>query len=92
MSPNPDHSENLVALRRIEGQIRGIQRMVEEKYYCIDIIHQISAVKGALGKIEEKILTKHLHNCVTDAVKGNSETERQEKLQEIIELLNLLRK
>ena len=55
MGTNPSHVDNLVALRRIEGQVRGVQRMVEERKYCIDILNQIYAVKGALGRVEEKI-------------------------------------
>ncbi|MHC4291267.1 MAG: metal-sensitive transcriptional regulator [Planctomycetota bacterium] len=92
MAPNPDHSDNSVALRRIEGQVRGVQRMVEEKKYCVDILTQISAIKGALARVEENILRKHLQHCVTDAVKGGTETERQEKLEEIVNLLHLFRK
>ena len=92
MAKNPDHSDNIVALRRIEGQIRGLQRMVEQRQYCIDILNQISAVKGALKRIEEKILTKHLRHCVTDAVKGDCEAEREKKLGEIMDLLHLFRK
>ena len=56
MKQNPDHKDNLVALRRIEGQVRGVQKMVEERKYCIDILNQIYAIKGALGRVEEKIL------------------------------------
>ena len=92
MATHPDHSDNSVALRRIEGQVRGVQRMVEEKKYCVDILTQISAIKGALARVEENILRKHLQHCVTDAVKGGTETERQEKLEEIVNLLHLFRK
>ena len=56
MTKNPDHQDNLVALRRIEGQVRGVQKMIEERKYCIDILNQIHAVKGALSKVEERIL------------------------------------
>ena len=73
MKDNPSHEQNLIALRRIEGQVRGIQRMIENREYCIDILNQIHAVKGALGRVEEKILKKHLQNCVTEAVKGDCE-------------------
>jgi DNA-binding FrmR family transcriptional regulator len=89
---NPDHTDNLAALRRVEGQVRGIQKMIEGRKYCIDILTQIHAVKGALGRIEEKILRKHFQHCVTNAVKGASEKERQEKLGEIIELIRQTRK
>jgi len=84
MGDNPDHEDNLLALRRIEGQVRGIQRMIEDRQYCIDILNQIYAVKGALAKVEEKILERHFRHCVTQAVKGSSERQKQEKLDEIL--------
>ena len=89
---NPDHQANLVALRRIEGQVRGVQGMIEKRAYCIDIINQVAAIRGALARVEEKILGKHFRNCVTDAVKGSSETEKQQKLDEIIKLINQTRR
>lgn len=92
MKKNPSHKENLVALRRIEGQVRGIQRMVEERKYCIDILNQIYAIKGALGRVEEKILEKHLLHCVTEAVKGTPEKEKQQKLDEILKLIHQTRR
>ena len=92
MKEHPDHADNLVALRRIEGQVRGIQRMIEERKYCIDILNQISAIKGALGRVEEKILQKHLRNCVTEAVQGNSGKEREQKLDEIVKLIRQTRR
>ncbi len=92
MKKNPNHSENLVALRRIEGQVRGVQKMIEERKYCIDILNQIHAVKGALGRVEEKILEKHFEYCVTEAVKGTSEKEKQRKLDEILKLIHQTRR
>jgi DNA-binding FrmR family transcriptional regulator len=68
-----------VALRRIEGQVRGVQRMIEERKYCIDILNHIYAVKGAFGRVEEKILEKHFRNCVTEAVRGSSEKEKNKR-------------
>ena len=92
MIKNPSHEDNLVALRRIEGQVRGVQRMIEERKYCIDILNQIYAVKGALGRVEEKILEKHFRNCVTEAVKGSSEKEKQQKMDEIFKLIHQTRR
>jgi DNA-binding FrmR family transcriptional regulator len=89
---NPDHMNNIVALRRIEGQVRGIQKMIEDRKYCIDILTQIHAIKGALGRIEEKILEKHFRHCVTNAVKGASEKEKEQKLDEILKLIHQTRK
>lgn len=92
MKKHPSHDDNLVALRRIEGQVRGIQKMVQNRKYCIDILNQIYAIKGALGRVEEKILKKHFQHCVTEAIKGTSEIEKQQKLDEILKLINQTRK
>ncbi len=92
MKKNPSHKDNVVALRRIEGQVRGVQRMIEDRKYCIDVLNQIHAVKGALGRVEEKILEKHFEHCVTDAVKGTSEKEKQQKLYEILKLIHQTRR
>jgi len=92
MKKHPDHSGNLVALRRIEGQVRGAHKMVEDRKYCVDILTQIQAIKGALSRVEEKILEKHFQHCVTDAVKTGSEKEQQQKLDEILKLIHRTRK
>ena len=92
MVQNPDHQENIVALKRIEGQVRGVQRMIEDREYCVDILNQIHAVKGALGRVEEKILQKHFRHCVTTAIIGSSEKEKQQKLDEILNLINRTRR
>jgi len=89
---NPCHKESLVALKRIEGQVRGLQKMIEDNQYCIDLLTQISAVKGALTRVEDKILEKHLHSCVTTAVHGTSRKEKDQKLKEVIELIQRTRK
>ncbi|MBN1795113.1 MAG: metal-sensitive transcriptional regulator [Sedimentisphaerales bacterium] len=92
MKKYPSHNEHLAALRRIEGQIRGIGNMIEERKYCIDILTQISAIKGALSRVEEKILEKHFQHCVTDAIKGSSEKEKQIKMDEILRLIHQTRR
>ena len=92
MKKNPSHEANLIALRRIEGQVRGVQKMITDRKYCIDILNQIYAVRGALARVEEKILEKHLQNCVTQAVRGSSEKEKQQKLREILKLIHQTRK
>jgi DNA-binding FrmR family transcriptional regulator len=88
MTQNPDHSSTLSALRRIEGQVRGVQRMVEEKQYCIDILNQIAAVKGALSTVEKRILERHFQHCVKNAMTGDSEAETSQKISEIMDLIN----
>jgi CsoR family transcriptional regulator, copper-sensing transcriptional repressor len=92
MERYPDHSDNLVSLRRIEGQVRGVQRMIEEGKYCVDILNQIHAVIAALARIEDKVLEKHFAGCVKDAVNGKSAEEKKKKLEEILSLIRQFRK
>ena len=91
MATISEHKDNLVALRRIEGQIRGVQRMIGDRKYCIDILNQIQAVKGALARIEENILKKHLESCVAEAIKGACEEEKQQKMDEVLKLIRRVR-
>ena len=92
MKKHPDHIDNLVALRRIEGQVRGVQGMIADRKYCIDILTQIHAIKGALSRVEEKILEKHFEHCVAEAIKGTSDEEKQQKMDEILKLIHQTRK
>lgn len=92
MKKNPSHNEKLIALRRIEGQVRGLQKMIEEKRYCVDILTQISSVNAALLRVQDKILETHMNSCVKSALKGKSEMDRQKKISEIFELLKKFRK
>ncbi len=81
------HMEQVARLKRIEGQIRGVQRMIEEERYCIDILNQLQAVEAAIKRVEANILRKHLQGCVATAVRTGSEREQDAKLDEIIKLL-----
>jgi DNA-binding FrmR family transcriptional regulator len=76
-----DKSSHLKRLRRIEGQIRGLQRMVEEDKYCIDILTQVSAATKALQSFSLELLEEHLAHCVADAVRTGG-TEADEKVRE----------
>ncbi len=79
--------ENQEVLRRLktaEGHLRGIQRMVEDGEYCIDVIRQIQAVQSALNKVSSQILDQHLNSCLITAVKGDDPSERERVLKEII--------
>src|SRR5574341_1224864 len=76
----------LARLRRIEGQIQGIQRMVEEEKYCVDIMLQISAIQGALGQVSKVLMARHIETCVLDSVKAGTERERARKMEELIEV------
>ena len=86
------HQEQLEFLKKIEGQVRGIQKMIEEGRYCVDILTQIYSVIGALHRVKNDIFEKHLQTCVVEALKGKSETEKNKKISEIIELVNKFRK
>jgi DNA-binding FrmR family transcriptional regulator len=71
-------------LKRIEGQVRGIYKMIEEDKYCVDIIHQIIAVRAALAKVGEAILESHVHGCVKDAIINEGGDEKIDELMTVI--------
>ena len=86
------HLEEIVRLKRIEGQIRGIQKMIGEKRYCIDILTQLSSVVGAIKSVEENILSRHLRGCVHESFRGGNKEDKGKKIEEIIEVLKKFRK
>jgi DNA-binding FrmR family transcriptional regulator len=77
----------LKRLSRIEGQVRGLGRMVEEDRYCIDIVTQVSAVRAALRRAEEEILRDHVAHCVEHAIASGDKDDQRQKIAEIIEVL-----
>ena len=81
-----DHRDNIQRLKIVEGHIRGIQRMLEDDKYCIDIIRQIQAVQAALNKISANLLDGHLNSCLLSAIQGDDPTERTRVLTEITEV------
>ena len=86
------HEEELIRLRRIEGQIRGVQKMIEEKRYCVDILTQLSSIVGAIKGVEENILERHLKGCVQHSfIRGKSE-DKTKKIDEVIKVLKKFRK
>ncbi|MBT3069907.1 metal-sensitive transcriptional regulator [Rhodomicrobium sp. Az07] len=80
--------KRLGRLARIEGQVRGISRMVAEDRYCIDIITQIAAVQAALRKVESEILENHVSHCVEHAIQSGNAEEQRTKVAELMEVLN----
>lgn len=92
MRQQTTHEGQLAFLKKIEGQVRGIQKMIEDGRYCVDIITQVHSAIGALYRVEDQIFKKHLDNCVANALKGSSEKEKQEKITEIMELIARFRK
>ena len=78
----------LKRLSRIEGQVRGIARMVEEDRYCIDIVNQILAVRAALRRAEDEILRDHVGHCVEHAIASGNRQEQRKKVAEIMDVLS----
>jgi CsoR family transcriptional regulator, copper-sensing transcriptional repressor len=87
MDPETKH-QALTRLRRIQGQVQGIQRMVEGDKYCVDIMLQISAVQGALERVSKLLMHRHMESCVTDSMKTGSDRERAKKIEELIEVFS----
>jgi DNA-binding FrmR family transcriptional regulator len=73
-------------LNRVEGQVRGIGRMVDEDRYCIDIVTQIGAVRAALRRIEEEVLRDHVGHCVEHAIRSGKPEEQRRKIAELMEV------
>lgn len=77
----------LARLKRIEGQVGGLSRMVDEDRYCVDILTQIHAVRAALHKVEEQILRDHVTHCVADAFSAGDLVDQQRKVEELVETI-----
>jgi len=77
----------LKRLHRIEGQVRGLSRMVEEDRYCIDIVTQIAAVRAALRRAEEEILRDHVAHCVEEAIASGDRTAQRRKIAELMDVV-----
>ena len=88
----PSHQDDLAQLARIEGQVRGVRKMVEEGRYCVDILRTLNAAVGGIKRVEDKILKRHLDCCVTGALKTSSRKERDQKIDEILGLISDFRK
>ena len=84
MTTIPTHQKLLPRLRRIEGQIRGITRMVEGRRYCIDIIQQLTAARRALDQVSLRMMNGHINTCVSDAIRKR---EGREKINELMQTI-----
>ncbi len=82
-----EHSNQLHRLNRIEGQVKGLSKMIEDHRYCIDIVTQIKAIKAALSAVETNVIEEHLNHCVYRAINSKSRSETDEMLSEIKNLL-----
>ncbi len=80
-------ASRLKRLSRIEGQVRGLARMVEENRYCIDIVTQIAAVRAALRRVEEDVLRDHISHCVAHAMASGNKADQAQKIDELMDVL-----
>ena len=80
MPPYPSHTDNLKRLKKIEGQVKGIQRMVDEGRYCIDIIQQITAARRALEQVALSVMRRHVDSCVSDAIRSKDGSQKVSEL------------
>lgn len=87
-----DKPKILHRLHRIEGQVRGVAQMVADERYCIDILHQLQAVKGALSRVESAILKDHAACCVADAIAANDSDDQRAKFHELVDLIERIKR
>ncbi len=85
--PSNGHAANRHRLRRIEGQVRGLQKMVEDDRYCADIITQIASVQEALRGVARNLMRNHLHHCATKALRSGKKQETEAMYDELLELI-----
>ncbi|MBN1697001.1 MAG: metal-sensitive transcriptional regulator [Spirochaetales bacterium] len=90
---NKRQSEEVITrLRKIEGQIRGIVKMIENERYCIDILSQTRAVVSAMRKVEDMVMYQHLHTCVAESMKSGSKEDRNRKIDEVMQMFSQFKK
>ena len=85
------HTSQMPRLNRIEGQVRGIKKMVEEGRYCVDILIQLRSVVGALQKVQELIFQHHIESCVHDSLHSDNLADKEAKIEEILKLISQFR-
>ena len=83
----PDKPALLNRLKRVEGQVRGVTRMIEDDRYCIDVLTQIQAVRAALNKVGAEMLKAHLGHCIESAIVAGDVDEQRHKAEELVQLL-----
>ncbi len=81
----------LTRLKRINGQVQGLQRMVEERRYCIDVLHQVAAVEAALHRAAAIILKNHLETCVSDTFECEKQCDKRDKVDELVRVFESMR-
>ena len=84
--PHENQTEVVRRLKSVEGHVRGVQRMIEDDAYCIDVVNQIVAIQRALKKVSTMVLDAHLHSCVTDAMRDPEGQGRAKVLDELLQV------
>ncbi len=84
MPKPPKHTESLTRLRKVEGQIQGIQHMLEERRYCIDVLQQVTAARRALDEVALQIMRGHINSCVSHAIRHQDGAEKVEELMQTL--------
>ena len=88
LAKNNDKEAIIKRLNRIEGQVKGIQKMVEEERYCVDILVQISAIRSAINRVGNIILENHIKGCVTNSIKEGDKIESEKSISELMDIIN----
>ena len=88
LHPSNDKDALIKRLKRIEGQVKGIQKMVEEERYCVDILVQISAIRSAINKVGSIILENHIKGCVTESIKHDDMEITEQTIQELMDTIS----
>ena len=87
MSKHPCHRKHLTKLNRIEGQVKAIKKMIEEDRYCVDILSQLKAVRGAVLRVQKEVLSTHIKNCVKSAIQSSDQRDTEQKIKEILKVM-----
>ena len=82
------YEDQIIRLRKIEGQVKGVQKMIRADRYCVDILTQIKSIKHALVRVEENILKRHIETCVRDAMRSGSQGDIDIKVTELMEVIS----
>lgn len=90
--PHAVNDATVRRLKRIEGQVRGVARMLEEERYCIDVLHQVQAVKAALSRVEDAILSEHAQSCVEEAIASGDVKDQRRKFDELVALFGKVKR
>ena len=82
------NAASLSRLKRIEGQVRGVARMIEEERYCVDVLGQLAAIKSAINGVEREVLRTHARTCLADARRAGDADDLRDKVEELLDLLS----